>query len=148
MEKYPKAGDANPAVRLGVISASGGKVKWISLTDEQDFYVPRFGFVRDGLLWAEVLNRAQDKIDLYFVDAHSGRSRKVLSETSPDGWLNVTDDFRIFKSGDRFIWSSWRDGHTHLYLYSFDKQNPLASEAKLERLLTQGDFENGAQRTI
>ena len=80
-------------------------------------------------------------MDLYFVDAHSGRSRKVLSETSPDGWLNVTDDFRIFKSGDRFIWSSWRDGHTHLYLYSFDKQNPLAGEAKLERQLTQGDFE-------
>ena len=29
----------------------------------------------------------------------------------------------------------------HLYLYSFDKQNPLAAEAKLERQLTQGDFE-------
>ena len=45
------------------------------------------------------------------------------------------------KSGDRFLWSSWRDGHTHLYLYSFDKQNPLAAEAKLERQLTQGDYE-------
>ena len=141
MEKYPKAGDANPAVRLGVISASGGKVKWISLTDEQDIYVPRFGWVRDGLLWAEVLNRAQDKMDLYFIDPHSGQSRKILTETSPDGWVKVTDDLRIFKSGDRFIWSSWRDGHTHLYLYSFDKQNPLAGEAKLERQLTRGDFE-------
>ena len=141
MEKYPKAGDANPAVRLGMTSSSGGKVKWISLTDETDIYVPRFGWVRDGLLWAEVLNRAQDKMDLYFIDAHSGQSRKVLTETSPEGWVNVTDDFRIFKSGDRFIWSSWRDGHTHLYLYSFDKQNPLAGEAKLERQLTQGDFE-------
>jgi dipeptidyl-peptidase-4 len=29
----------------------------------------------------------------------------------------------------------------HLYLYSFDKQNPLGAEAKLERQLTQGDFE-------
>jgi dipeptidyl-peptidase 4 len=141
MEKYPKAGDANPAVRLGVISSSGGKVKWISLTDETDVYVPRFGWVRDGLLWAEVLNRAQDKMDLYFVDAHSGQSRKILTETSPDGWVKVTDDFRIFKSGDRFIWPSWRDGHTHLYLYSFDQQNPLAGEAKLERQLTRGDFE-------
>ena len=141
MEKYPKAGDANPAVRLGVISSSGGKVKWISLTDETDIYVPRFGWVRDGLLWAEVLNRTQDKMDIYFVDAHSGQSRKVLTESSPDGWVKVTDDFRILKSGDRFIWSSWRDGHTHLYLYSFDKQNPLAGEAKLERQLTQGDFE-------
>ena len=29
----------------------------------------------------------------------------------------------------------------HLYLYSFDKQNPMAADAKLERQLTQGDFE-------
>jgi dipeptidyl-peptidase-4 len=141
MEKYPKAGDPNPAVRLGVVSASGGKVKWISLTDDQDTYVPRFGWIRDGLLWAEVLNRAQDKIDLYFIDAHSGQSHKVLTDNSPNGWVNVTDDFRIFTSGDHFSWSSWRDGHTHLYLYSFDKQNPLAGEAKLERQLTRGDFE-------
>src|SRR3989454_5381597 len=147
MEKYPKAGDANPAVRLGVISASGGKVKWISLTDEQDIYVPRFGWVRDGLLWAEVLNRAQDKMDLYFIDPHSGQSRKILTETSPDGWINLMDDFRItdgrlvLNSGDRFVWSSWRDGHTHLYLYSFDSRNPLAADAKLERELTQGNFE-------
>ena len=65
----------------------------------------------------------------------------MLTETSPDAWINVNDDFRVLKSGDRFLWSSWRDGHTHLYLYSFDKQNPLAAEAKLERQLTQGDFE-------
>lgn len=141
MEKYPKAGDPNPAVRLGVINASGGKPKWISLTADEDIYVPRFGWVRDGVLWAEVLNRAQDKMDLYFVDARSGHSRKVLSESSPDAWVNVNDDFRILPSGNRFLWSSWRDGHTHLYLYSFDKQNPLGSDAKLERPLTQGDFE-------
>ena len=53
----------------------------------------------------------------------------------------MNDDFRIFKSGDRFLWSSWRGGQTQLYLYSFDKQNPLAGEAKLERQLTHGDFE-------
>jgi len=141
MEKYPKAGDPNPAVRLGVVSAEGGKTKWISLTEDTDIYIPRFGWVRDGVLWAEVLNRAQDKLDLYFADAHSGRSRKVLSETAPDGWVNVNNDFRILKSGNGFLWSSWRDGNTQLYLYSFDEANPLAADARLERQLTKGDFE-------
>ena len=47
----------------------------------------------------------------------------------------------FLKSGDRFLWSSWRDGHTHLYLYSFDKQNPLNADAKLERQLEKGDYE-------
>jgi dipeptidyl-peptidase 4 len=140
-QKYPKAGDHNPSVRLGVVSVSGGKTKWLSFGDIPDTYVPRFGWVRDGLVWAEVLNRAQDTLDLYFVDVHSGKSRKVLSETSPDAWVNVNDDVKFLKSTNRFTWSSWRDGNTHLYLYSFDQQNPLAADAKLERQLTQGDFQ-------
>ncbi len=141
MEKYPKAGDSNPVVRLGVVSSSSGKPRWISLTHDSDTYIPRFGWVRNGLLWAQVLNRTQDTLDLYFVDAQSGHSRKILTETAPDAWVYVNDDFRVLKSGDRFLWSSWRDGTTQLYLYSFDKQNPLASDARLERQLTQGDFE-------
>ncbi len=140
-EKYPEVGDANPVVKLGVTDIGKGKTRWISLTNDDEAYIPRFGWVREGIIWAEVLNRNQDKMDLYFVDAKSGRSMKVLSESSPNAWINVNDDFRILKSGDRFLWPSWRDGHTHLYLYSFDKQNPLAAEAKLERQLTQGDYE-------
>jgi dipeptidyl-peptidase-4 len=97
--------------------------------------------VRDGIVWAEVLNRHQDNLGLYFVDARSGRSRKVLTESAPDAWVHVNDDFKILKSGDRFTWSSWRDGNTHLYLYGFNKENPLAADAKLELQLTTGDFE-------
>ncbi len=140
-EKYPKAGDANPSVRLGVVGSNGGKVKWITPTDDDDFYIPRFGWIREGWAWAEVLNRKQDTMDLYFIDAKSGKSRKVLTESSPDAWVNVNDDFRILKSGDRFLWTSWRDGHTHIYLYSFAKQDPLSGDAKLERQLESGDYE-------
>jgi dipeptidyl-peptidase-4 len=140
-EKYPKAGDANPSVRLGVVGSNGGKVRWIKLTDNDDTYVPRFGWIREGWAWAEVLNRKQDGMDLYFIDAKSGRSRKVLSESDPDAWVNVNDDFRILKSGDRFLWTSWRDGHTHIYLYSFNASDPLAADAKLERQLESGDYE-------
>jgi len=140
-EKYPKAGDPNPIVRLGIESSSGGKVHWIKLTDDDDTYVPRFGWIREGWAWAEVLNRKQDVMDLYFIDAKSGRSRKVLTESEPNSWVNVNDDFRILKSGDRFLWTSWRDGHTHIYLYSFNGGDPAAADAKLERQLEMGDYE-------
>lgn len=141
LEKYPKAGDPNPAVKLGVVDVKGGKPRWISLAKDQDVYIPRYGWIRDGWLWAEVLNRAQDSLGLYFIDARSGKSSRVLSETVKDGWVNVNDDFQFIGAGDRFLWSSWRDGHNQLYLYSFDKANPLAGDAKLEHQLTQGDFE-------
>jgi dipeptidyl-peptidase 4 len=139
-EKYPKAGDPNPTVRLGVVNSNGGKTRWIKLTDD-DTYVPRFGWMHEGWAWAEVLNRKQDVIDLYFIDTRSGKVRKVLTESTPDSWINVNDDFRILKSGDRFLWTSWRDGHTHIYLYSFDSKDPVAADAKLERQLESGDYE-------
>jgi dipeptidyl-peptidase-4 len=140
-ERYPKVGDPNPVVRLGVVGSNGGKTRWLKLTDDDDTYVPRFGWIREGWAWAEVLNRKQDVMDLYFIDASSGRSRKVLTESAPDAWVNVNDDFRILKSGNRFLWTSWRDGHTHIYFYSFNAPDPLAADAKLERQLESGDYE-------
>ena len=38
-------------------------------------------------------------MDLYFIDARSGKSRKVLTETSPEAWVNVNDDFRVTEIG-------------------------------------------------
>jgi dipeptidyl-peptidase-4 len=141
-EKYPKVGDPNPVVKLGVVDADKGKVRWISLTDDPQAYIPRFGWVRDGVVWAEVLNRNQDKMDLYFVDAKSGKSRIVLTETTPHAWIDFDHvEVRFLKSKGAFLWPSWRDGNMHLYLYSFDQQNPTAANAKLERQLTHGDFE-------
>ena len=141
-EKYPKVGDPNPVVKLGVVESDKGKVHWISLTTDEEAYIPRFGWVRDGVIWAEVLNRSEDKMDLYFVDAKSGRSRIVLTETTPGAWFEFDHaEVRFLKSAGGFLWPSWRDGNMHLYFYSFDKQNPMGADAKLERQLTHGDFE-------
>jgi dipeptidyl-peptidase 4 len=141
-EKYPKVGDPNPVVKLGVVDADKDKIRWISLTRDDDSYIPRFGWVREGVIWAEVLNRSQDKLDLYFIDAKSGKSRIVLTEQTPGAWIDFEHvEVRFLKSSGGFLWPSWRDGNMHLYLYSFDKQNPMAADAKLERQLTHGEFE-------
>ena len=140
-EKYPKVGDPNPVVKLGVVDADKGKVRWISLTNDDEAYIPRFGWVREGVIWAEVLNRTEDQLDLYFVDAKSGKSRMVLTEKTPGDWMDFDHaEVQFLKSG-QFLWPSGRDGNTHLYLYSFDKQNPMGADAKLERQLTKGDFQ-------
>jgi dipeptidyl-peptidase 4 len=140
-EKYPKAGDSNPVVKLGVVQSSGGKVRWIKLTDDENAYVPRFGWIRDGWAWAEVLSRKQDTMDLYFIDTKSGKTRKVLTESEPDAWVNVNDNFRVVRSGGQFLWTSWRDGNTHIYLYSFNPGDPLSADAKLEKQLESGNYE-------
>ena len=136
-QKYPYAGDPNPEVRVGVIDSNGGRTHWVNipgLTGKQnknDYYIPRFGWVNRELLYIEVLNRDQNQLDLYFVETQSGRSQLMLSEKD-DTWVMWNDTFRVLKSGDKFLWESWRDGFTHLYLYSFSKSSPLSSGAKLE----------------
>ncbi len=148
-QKYPQPGDANPTVRLGVVSTTGGKVKWLSveaggvpLGGDSNVYVPRFGWVRPGIVWAMALNRAQDRLDLYFIDAKSGKSQLMMSESS-DTWIDMhpETEFELLHSGDRYLWTSWRDGHYHIYLYQFDNQNPLSGPAKLVQQLTHGDWD-------
>ena len=39
------------------------------------------------------------------------------------------------------MWTSWRDGHTHIYVYSFNALDPTEGDAKLERQLENGDYE-------
>lgn len=141
-QKYPKVGDPNPVVKLGVAEANDGKLRWITLGTDEDTYIPRFGWVKEGVIWATVLNRTQDKMDLYFIDAKTGKSRIVMTETTPGSWMDFENiEIPFFKNSGGFIWRSWRDGNTHMYLYSFDKQNPMAADAKLEREIEKGDYE-------
>ena len=149
-EKYPQPGDPNPKVRLGVVGSDGGKIKWISagtgndvpLSDSPDALVPRFGWVRDGVLWAIALNRLQNRLDLYLVDVKNSKWALMMTETT-DAWIDMHPqvDFQTLTSGDRYLWTSWRDGHNHIYLYQFDKQNPLSSPATMVAQLTHGDWE-------
>jgi dipeptidyl-peptidase 4 len=141
-QKYPKVGDPNPVVKLGVAEVDKGKVRWISLTSDEDTYIPRFGWAKEGVLWALLLNRTQDKMELHFIDAKSGKSRVVLTEQTPGAWIDFLHaEVKFLKSSAEFLWPSWRDGNMHIYLYSFDKQNPMGAEAKLERQLEKGDYE-------
>ena len=149
-EKYPQPGDPNPKVRLGVVGSDGGKIKWISagtgndvpLSDSPDALVPRFGWVRDGVLWAIALNRLQNRLDLYFVDVKNSKWALMMTETT-DAWIDMHPevDFQTLTSGDRYLWTSWRDGHNHIYLYQFDKQNPLSSPATMVAQFTHGDWD-------
>ncbi len=151
-EKYPQPGDPNPNVQLGVVNSNGGKIKWIDagtgknndlpLSNNPNGLVPRFGWVREGLLWAIVLNRLQNEMDLYFVDTNNGKWALMMNETT-DAWIDMHPevDFQILASGDRYLWTSWRDGHNHIYLYQFDKDKPLSGPAKMVAQLTRGDWE-------
>jgi dipeptidyl-peptidase 4 len=145
-QRYPQPGDANPDVRVGVVSAGGGKTQWVKLPIHagQD-YIPRFGWVDKKTLWIETLTRDHKHRSLYFADLASGKARPVL-EISDEKF--VDDNYEVSVGLGFIVLTSWTDGHSHLYLYSYDQGNPTAAAAKLERQLTKGDFEVGNKPSV
>lgn len=150
-EKFPQPGDPNPDVRVGVVGSGGGKVKWIAnppgngglpLGNDPNILIPRFGWVRNGIIWVMVLNRVQDRLALYFVDVDSGKAELMMSEGT-DAWIDMHPevDFKLLPDGETYLWTSWRDGHYHIYLYRFRKDDPLSGPAELVSQLTHGDWE-------
>jgi dipeptidyl-peptidase-4 len=138
-QRYPQPGDANPAVRVGMVSADGGKTVWAALPIRAGHdYIPRFGWVDAQTLWIETLTRDQKHRDLYFADAATGEARAVLQLTD-DKFFD--DKYDVTVGDGAIVLTNWADGHNHLYLYSYNPADTAHTAAKLERQLTQGDFE-------
>ncbi|HEY0796805.1 MAG TPA: DPP IV N-terminal domain-containing protein [Acidisarcina sp.] len=138
-QPYPVPGDANPIVRVGVVSADGGKTNWIKLPFQSgNDYIPRFGWVNQKILWIETLSRDQKHLDLYFADVQSGMTRLVLSRMDAKFF---DADYDVDFASSEFFLTSWQDGHTHIYRYSFNQSNPMSSEARLVKQLTAGDYD-------
>jgi dipeptidyl-peptidase-4 len=132
-ERYPKAGDPNAEVRVGIIPATGGETKWMDLGETRGVLLARVVWSPNSReVMAERLNRVQNQLDLLLANISTGVSRIVLHEQDPQ-WINVKGEPKFLGDGRRFLWASERSGFQHLYLYNVD--------GNLEKQLTSGDWE-------
>jgi len=118
-QRYPKAGGANPSVRLGIVEVGSGVIAWMDPQAAPYEYVVAVEWSPDSRRVAvQTENRLQTRLDLYFADRASGKPTRVLTETDA-AWVN-THDLEFIEEGKGFLWSSERDGYTHLYRYRAD----------------------------
>ena len=118
--KYPKAGEANALVSLHLYELKTDKASEVKVTkDYTDFYIPRIKWTNDpDVLSAHYLNRHQNALDLWFVDAKKNTTKLVLEERD-EAYVDVTDNLTFLKDNS-FIWTSEEDGYNHIYHYSKD----------------------------
>jgi dipeptidyl-peptidase-4 len=131
---YPRAGDPNPVVQLGVINASGGATRWVDTFKYQpsDFLIVRVAWTPDGKkVVYQAQNREQTFLDLNFADPKDGKSTTIVHETSK-AWVGINDNPNFLKDGS-FLWQSERNGWNHFYHYSAD--------GKLLKQITDGQWE-------
>jgi dipeptidyl aminopeptidase/acylaminoacyl peptidase len=133
-EAYPKAGDPNPLVKLGIVSIAGGSVRWADLGSYSDTssLLVRAEWVPGGQdVYFYVTDRAQTWLDFCLVSRSGGSPRRLFRETTKT-WVNDPGEAKFLKDGS-FLLFSERTGWKHLY--HFD------SSGKLIRQLTDGNWE-------
>jgi len=115
---YPKAGDPNPAVHLGIADARDGSVAWIDLARyrSEEPLVVRVGWTPDGeRVVFMVQDRIQSWLDLDVGDPESGELATWIHEGSKS-WVERLPAPRWLADGT-FLWESDRTGYRHVYRY-------------------------------
>jgi dipeptidyl-peptidase 4 len=131
---YPRAGEANPRVRLGSLSIDGGSVTWADLGSypSDAMLISHVGWFPDSRsTLAYVQNRTQTWLDVLKISTSDGKATKLFRETT-NAWVESLGDPRFLRDGS-FLLRSERDGWKHLYLFNAD--------GSLRLQLTKGDWE-------
>ena len=130
-QRYPKAGDANPGVRLGIVEVATGQTVSMDASQVPYEYVLGVKWLPDGRRVAvQLTNRDQTRLDLVLVDRSSGKVSRLLADEDP-AWVNQKE-IQPLAGGRELLISSERGGHTHLYRYT--------PEGALVKAVTRGDW--------
>jgi dipeptidyl-peptidase-4 len=124
---YPKVGETNAAMRIGVMPASGGKTQWMDIPgDPRQHYLVRMNWAGNSeQLLIQQLTRKQHINRAFISDIETGRSQELLRE-STDSWAEYVDDIHFLSDGREFTWLSERSGYRHIYRVQRDSGRTTA----------------------
>ncbi len=137
---YPKPGQKNASVRIGVVPAAGGATTWMAPTVDGDSgYLAAMGWAGDSrTLLIQRLNRTQNQDNFLLTDAATGAARPIFTDVDA-AWIELQmnaageEGVRWIDGGRAFLTLSERDGWRHLYRVPRDGGAPV--------LLTPGEFD-------
>ena len=143
--RYPKAGEVNAEIRIGVIDMMDDDHAtrffdtdtWFEGGDADDpssaEYLASMGWTPmvDGghKVWTIRMDRDQNDLDLLYMDPAAMTVERILEEDT-DTYHEVETGFSdvemgtvtYLEDGQHFLFRSDRDGYSHLYLYQNDGQ--------------------------
>ncbi|WP_160712383.1 S9 family peptidase [Chitinophaga solisilvae] len=130
--RYPKAGDPNPAVKVGVVPVTGGATTWADFNENDDQYFGMPFWTSDSKqLWMQWMNRGQDNLKIYSINPQTGAKKEIYSEQQKT-WVDWFDAVPFLRNNQGFLLQSDKTGWSHLYLYNMD--------GSLKKQLTSGNW--------
>jgi len=132
--KYPKAGERNSAVRVGVVPVAGGYPVWMKIPgDARNYYISQLDWAENSReVVFQQLNRLQNTNTVMLGAAATGEVRTMFVDKD-EAWLDDMANFVWLAGGKGLFWLSERDGWRHAYFVSRD--------GKEVRLLTPGEYD-------
>lgn len=120
--RYPKAGESNPEVRIGIIDldrADGTVWADFDPSEDQYFGTPFWGPDSEGFFVSR-MPRLQNTLDLYRVDAATGSKSHIYHEVC-DTWIDWMDKV-IFTDRGLYMARRFETGWEQIYFLSYDGQ--------------------------
>jgi dipeptidyl-peptidase-4 len=131
---YPKVGEPNPNVRVGVVAAAGGPASWADLSNylAGSFVISEVGWWPDSQsVYYYAQDRTQTWLDVMKMPASGGSAKRLFRETT-GAWVETLGKPHVLDDGS-FVVTSERTGWKHLYLF--------AEDGTKKRQLTSGEWE-------
>jgi dipeptidyl-peptidase-4 len=131
---YPKVGTDNSAVKVGVVSASGGETKWFEVPgDPKNNYLARMDFIpNSNEVMIQQLNRKQNTNRVWIGNTKTMALENIFTDRD-EAFLDVHDNIIWLENEQYFTWTSEKDGWLHLYKVSRD--------GKKFSTITKGDID-------
>ena len=133
--RYPKVGDANPEVKVGIAIPDGGNIVWADFNEHDDQYFGLPYWKPDGkTLLVQWMNRKQNQLKIWEVNPVTGMKTSFLTEEQKT-WISLDDEGRritFLENGKGFIYRSDASGFDHLYYYDMS--------GKLVNAVTSGKY--------
>ena len=118
MQRYPKAGDPLPGVRLGIVDINNQKIIWVNRNEIIDEYIAWPVWAPDGQkLYYQWKNRNQNHLKIYQASIETGESKQVYEE-SQKSWVEFFRDMKMLPDGSGFILRSDKEGWPNLYRFN------------------------------
>lgn len=118
--RYPKAGDCNPSVKIGIISLDEPqKTVWADFDEAEDQYfgTPFWGDDSQRL-FVQRMPRVQQHLDLFAVSVADGSLTSIYSEDYPT-WVNWMEDM-LFSTKGLYMVRDFETGWQQIYFLSYD----------------------------
>ena len=119
LTRYPKAGEPNPPVKIGIAEVETGDVTWVDFPyDSEYYYGTPFWDSRSIEFFVSRMPRRQNLLEVFAVNAYDASMRPVYTESYPT-WVTWIEGM-LFTDKGLFMARNFETGWEQIYFLGYD----------------------------